>query len=973
MLLCCFVYLSAVAQPYRVIPVRGLSQNTVYGITQDAAGFLWIATANGLNRFDGTNVEQFTDLDENGRPSVIRSRLVWDENHRLWFNNGHHLMRLNSRTGALRRWTNESADSLLLMAEPLLFQNGYVWLCNRKKQLLRYSTQDSSVTVYPVPTQLNPAKTSFSSGSIWFLTGDSLASFSVKTFEYEAFPLPGKIQILDATDSLLFLTGSKELFIHSVNNPLKTLRRIALPVAPTALLVKRSGELVAGTADGRVFSIGMDMQLRFEGKISQPDGPLFPVLSLFEDRFGAVWTGSDVDGLNKLVSTQGLLQTLATSADSKPFTYALLRMHTDTLLLGTYQQGLLEVHLPSGKAQRKMLPVCSGDRVDPVNVYLLKRDEQNNLWVGADNGNLFVRRPESACFQRADFLLPPSFAPSSLRFFSLQEQEGRMVFGTSAGIFIGGQEQGKWRFNHEKRPFAGHVHAIWLHNDEKRLFAGFEGNFWEIDLSSEVNPDYALLNIGVHAINPASDGIHLWLATDVGPVLFHPDERRFRFVDISGQLKNPKTYAVLEASGALWASTDDGLWRIDQPLSEKPRALRLEAGEGAANEFVTGAFAADAGGNLYFGTTAGPVWVNPSMTQTNPILPVPVLKRILVNEKPWKTPLETPFLSGIVLHYDENQLSFDVSAFHPDVWKGLKFRVRLSGWDRVPFQRTSGSDIRYSNLSPGTYTLLVSASANNGIWSDEKTVLKITIVPPFWKQSWFIVLSALLITGAASGLTFLIARIRNQRKIIELERRLALDEERLRISREMHDDLGAGLTRISLLSEQARVQPGSTGESLHRIASSSRELIQSLQEIIWTMKPDNARLPAFLNYFREQVGRQTELLPMQTMVDVPEEAGEIDVSPDVQRNLLLIAREAVHNAVKYSGASKLEVFLRRIDRELHLKITDNGVGFDVEKVRKGNGLMNMSARAKALNGRLDIQSSPEKGTVIFVRMPLAPL
>jgi len=186
---------------------------------------------------------------------------------------------------------------------------------------------------------------------------------------------------------------------------------------------------------------------------------------------------------------------------------------------------------------------------------------------------------------------------------------------------------------------------------------------------------------------------------------------------------------------------------------------------------------------------------------------------------------------------------------------------------------------------------------------------------------------------------------------------------------EMHDDLGSGLTSIRYLAGSLSAQPASEIRiKADRIANSARMLVDSMNDIIWTMKSDNNTLQDVLAYIRKQAAEQLESANIEFSFEFPKNIPVIKLSSEQKRNLLLIAKEAVHNIVKHSKANDVCITAQINDDSLHLKIIDNGNGFDPDAPTQfGNGLKNMHRRAAEMHAQLNI--SNQAGTTIDVTLP----
>jgi signal transduction histidine kinase len=202
----------------------------------------------------------------------------------------------------------------------------------------------------------------------------------------------------------------------------------------------------------------------------------------------------------------------------------------------------------------------------------------------------------------------------------------------------------------------------------------------------------------------------------------------------------------------------------------------------------------------------------------------------------------------------------------------------------------------------------------------------------------------------------------------DLDRQLMLERERARISQDMHDDIGAGLTKIAMISEapvKSNERVIESGERMARVASSAREMISRLNVIVWALNPKNDNLDGLIAYSRRYFGEYLDNMGISFTTDVPDAIPEISLSPDTRRNLFYAMQEAIHNAVKHGVCTEIILAVRILHQSIEISITDNGKGFDITRIAAGgNGLHNMKKRAEELGGSFEIQSSVGKGTVI---------
>jgi signal transduction histidine kinase len=273
------------------------------------------------------------------------------------------------------------------------------------------------------------------------------------------------------------------------------------------------------------------------------------------------------------------------------------------------------------------------------------------------------------------------------------------------------------------------------------------------------------------------------------------------------------------------------------------------------------------------------------------------------------------------------------------------------------------NEVRYNNLPHGDYIFKIKAANGAGAWNEEVYTVTITIHPPFWKTWWFYSLAGLCILLVIVFITRYFSQQNLKNKIAELQRLKEIDKERQRISREMHDDIGAGLTQITLMTESVKNKTTAiSSKELDDITSTSRKLVSNMSEIIWSLNTENKSLDQFCAYLREELNKQLEYAGIEHTIQLPENRDDIVLSNEQRRNLLLITKEIVNNAIKYSKAKNIFVKVEYKNNTLSFEVSDNGTGFDIEKKSNGNGLHNIKQRIAELNGRIVINTSAGNGS-----------
>jgi signal transduction histidine kinase len=289
------------------------------------------------------------------------------------------------------------------------------------------------------------------------------------------------------------------------------------------------------------------------------------------------------------------------------------------------------------------------------------------------------------------------------------------------------------------------------------------------------------------------------------------------------------------------------------------------------------------------------------------------------------------------------------------------------GWSEVySIGSAQGPARKYPDLPPGKYTLLIKR-----IELDGRTValpsIDIIVPFPYWRNPWFwFIVSLGTLTPILLLMRYIIkVRVRNQVK--RLQQQHAVELERLRIARNLHDDLGARLTHISLVSDSAENEVSSLSEAkqgFHRLSGMTRELVAILYETVWSVDPENDHLASLVNYLGGMIVDLCEPSELHCRIHADEITDNRKVTSEIRHNISLAVKEAVHNALKYSHATEIIAKIHFVSPVLTIVIRDNGHGFNPLTAKQGHGLANMRQRMNSISGELKIESVPGKGTSV---------
>jgi signal transduction histidine kinase len=457
---------------------------------------------------------------------------------------------------------------------------------------------------------------------------------------------------------------------------------------------------------------------------------------------------------------------------------------------------------------------------------------------------------------------------------------------------------------------------------------------------------------------------------------------------------------ITDTRGRLWAASyRSGLIRIDRPSDERPEVFRYSTARGLSSNEVT-AIVEDAAGRIYAATGRGLDRLDPATGRIRTYrkgesLPVGeinalirdrggvlwasysagVIRILPADDPPWSSP--EALISGIrvagapqhisalgqsQLQYFElpwNRNSLEVDFVSPGPDDGLRYQIKLEGadadWSGPSEQRT----VAYANLAPGRYRFLARAVNADGLMSSAAASVSFRILPPIWDRWWFRTAAALLISGLAYA--FYRYRVSRLLEVVAIRTRIATD---------LHDDIGANLTRIAVLSEVVRRKGHADADDhLASIATVARESVTAMSDIVWAISPGRDGLNDLTSRMREHAEEVFAANGTELTFTAPTIDRHLRLSVDTRRDVYLVFKEAVNNAAHHSGCSRVHVSLQSDDRGLILSVADDGAGFDVASEDRGNGLASMRRRAERLGARFDIGSGPGKGTTVQLEVP----
>ena len=499
---------------------------------------------------------------------------------------------------------------------------------------------------------------------------------------------------------------------------------------------------------------------------------------------------------------------------------------------------------------------------------------------------------------------------------------------------------------------------------------------------------------------------NIWMGLYKGG-LYRYDGRGFQHFQQSDGMPGGAILALLPGEGGLWiGSSGGGLGRVVDTGDERPRVEIYNSARGIASDIIN-CIVEDRQGRIYAGTTKGVDRLDPRTghirhfssglahgeftsavrdrsgslwfaTKQGLSRLIPVEDRPPVNPRVFITDLRTggaPYpvsqlgetrVSRLELKPSQNQLQVEFVGLDYEPGEVLRYSYKLEGADSDWGPPRGQLAVDYAALAGGTYRFLVKAVTSEGVESATPAEIDFTVLPPLWRRWWFQSLGLAL----AMALVFAAHRYRVA-QMVDLERM------RTAIATDLHDDIGASLSQIAILSEVARVGgdgQGRPGEPLERVATLARELVDSMGDIVWSIRSEPRGMDSLIWRMREFA---LDLLASQGIefeLQTPPTGESVQLSLQSRRQLFLMFKECIHNAARHSGCTAVRAELKEVDREIALTVEDNGSGLNpVERPpgwTGGHGIPGMRRRAESLGGSMQLTSKPGEGCRVAIRLPL---
>ncbi len=957
-LLLCLLVFAAITSRAERLPIRtyttadGLASDSVYRVVADPRGFLWFCTSDGLSRFDGYTFASFTTRE--GLPDRRVSDVLATQRGVVWVATAGGLCRFDphgAAGGSLFIVERLGDDPKSNKANCLLeTRDGALW-CGTEGGLYRLVERDGH----------------WISARVELGTADGVGALAEDTWSGVWAGTVGEVRLVrsdgrveahslpasrSAGVACVHVGGDGGLWVGTWLGVCRSGSRASADAPVTlsdagrgapegwcnAFFEARDGTLWVASTKGLWRKTGSD-ESSFERRAAVDGACDREVWDVAEDRDGNLWLATSCGVL--CIDRYGFTGYTQSDGLTQPFVNSIFESRAGDLIVTT-NDSERRIYRFEGVTFSSVTP-----RNLPVSYpgwgwgQTVLQDHEGAWWVPIGLG-LYrypaAERPDAVLRARPE----PVFAGREV-FRVFEDSRGDVWFSTTAPPGLHRWERASGRVveltgetgvtTAEYSAFCeGGDGAVWVGTSGGDLLRYRSGQFERFTEADGVPTGWLRAFFIDHTDR-------MWIAASLGGLARMDDmtSSRPRFVTYTTAegLSSDNVWSVVEDTwGRIYAGTTRGVDRLDPATGS---VKHYTSADGLPKSQPQCAFR-DRHGSLWFGSGFGLVRFDPEPErEREPPHTLVTALRVAGVTKPVSA-LGEVVLPSLELGPNENNVSLDFVGLGSSLGEELRYQHRLEGADTDWSAPSDERTVTFANLAPGAYRLLVRAVDADGVASPVPAEVSFTVAAPVWQRWWFLVLAGLALCGAA----YVIFRYRLAR-VVEIER------VRMHIATDLHDDIGSNLTRIAILSEVAQYNRAGhveePGGPLASIASISRESVAAMSDIVWAINPRKDSLDDLVRRMRRFAGEAYASGGIELEFHGPEHEQSLKLDHETRRQLFLIFKESVMNAIRHSGGRRAEVDLRVDGRQLVLSVADDGHGFDPSIPSEGNGMESMKRRA----------------------------
>lgn len=965
-------------------------------IYKDSMGFVWISSQSGCYRFDGQSLKQLTINPEQGYDQNIQSDFFEDEDHNLWFTtaNGLHTYVRATEQFVSQTFTKDGKGlntpyflfHLDIQQQVLWLGNpDYVWAWN-------YKTKKMVVDYLPSRAYRFTVKVNSSGevekiyGFLWdVMPGMEIWEKDDQNNWRKSFLDKGPLQ--DARISGGILENDTTLWLISdiglidFDTKKRGVRKVYLipsskvPKVVDAIWYNNYQLLVASKADGLwLFDTQQKTYTSNWVKDSNNDRSLSSNEPhyLYRTKDNELWVshknvGLDYASMSTLPFRNPMLQ-VGKNIEIK--TNGILEDSLGRIWVLTEREGLC-IFSPDEKLLTQFKSINELSFLDFTYISI---DKDGTIWLTCKtNIYQFDSNQEFLDKKHWEEILCSEIELTSL----YQSFDDSIIVTSPTGIYYfilssDGNTLKKVPFFDKFNSYE--FYLLYELNEDYTLAPYNNYDLWLLDKTKNSFRirDSFFLEAVVFDVLPDADGGKGWIGSDKGLFKYIIDDKKGLNVKQEKLFSNYYVYAVeRDLADNLWLLTSHGIWTYN---SEEKLLTNYNRQDGlSANIFVHGASLRTSQGKFWFGNKNGLTVFDPSEIKLPESNAHAYIDQFWVNQLPFEfDSLSVNSRECIELAYTPQSLEFELRTTNISPDNRYHLRYRLLNYNNNWSYRKSGNTVQFNTIPPGGYVLEVQPVDDHHKFGETQK-LNIIIPVPIYQRWWFrlLLIAFILVLIIGSVRLYYARQLRIQKEL--LARQQAITKERNRISKELHDDMGSGLSSILFISEEVLLDSGigKNEDQLTRINSLSKEALYNMKDIVWALDTAQSTLEDLVLRVYEQSFQFLSDYQIRLLFKKEIEGQEkFTLSSEVKRNLILIIKECFNNTVKHAHANKVSLSFKIEDYHLLIEIKDNGCGFDKSLKRHGNGLKNIAYRSKAINAILKTQSITNVGTEYSIKVPL---
>lgn len=926
----------------------GLAQSQITAITQDEQHRLWIATLGGLSCFNGN---QFTNL---SKTDGLNSNLILS----LAINSKGNLLIGTERglsifkNDSLYKYTDLSiwADGLTKATSGMIYgiSGKNIFKINGNKTQRFYITGDAAEIVTALKTDAKGRTwAAVYQHGLYYLDGGQWQKKSLGKTGTDLIIT----HLLNDTFSKdkIWLLSTSGIYIAQ-NGEVKKVFADIIKKA-TAIDQDEKGNIWLGTNRGAWFISG-DRQIHFNAKNGFTDNV---VNQLFRDKENNMWLGTDGSGIFKYNSKSYLTYDESQGLQNSIVMSIISGADPDETWLGTYD-GIF-VH-KNNTVKRLTIP---SDNEDTKRINFLFKDSNHNIWVGTVGGGIWIYK--NKVFKRID-RGNQSVASNAI----LEDRHKNIWISTNFGCYILDDKTKK--ISHVAEQFGTSLLEI----SSQIMITGGQNGAALIRNKKHIIPLKFKPIAGSSILSMLKHGDNVLFGTaDNGLVIWNMITGKIKQISTKDGLFSDHVYSLLlDKKGVIWIGTGRGINRLKAAdfsllANTNENTLLVECNQNAIFEN---------GDKIWIGTTKGAlVYDNNNNTSAlnYPFIFINSVSILAQNKRGGQNAAQVTYkqrdlYKPIVLPYNHNHLNISFTGVFLTNPKAVMYQYRLKGLDDKYSKPNLNSSVNYTALPPGKYTFQVKAVTVSRLESGNIASFELEITPPYYQTAvfkafiFFIIIMLILIS------VYIIINLNERQRKLRLK--IKLEEQfkiRKQTAEDFHDDIGNKLTRISVLSEvlSSMTDKGDIEKRaiIQKIKTNVNELYIGTKDILWSLNPKNDTLGELLSHIKEFGYEMFDDTAIHFREETFVQDTEKRLSLEMSRNILMIFKEAINNALKYSKADQVLFTAKMNNNILEIQLRDNGIGFDLATAKNGHGMNNMQVRASRIKGILSVNATI-KGTTV---------